>query len=1820
KDSQPAGELNTSKENVPQAETASEEVVKKQAGSFNASIKDIIVKENQEINYKDAVENLPQDAKLEVLTPAKTDSIGESIAKAKIVFSDKSEKEIEIKVTVEANDELSDKNQATEATTEATGSNVAKRRVPRAASMAANDTEVREANTSEDANNAVHGIVGIQTVGDVNMDMNNPANKDYYIPAPGVDVYFQWIEEVTNDVSPVYKATSGADGKFHIAADPYMTSSGKLIQFDADTTVSAGRERYRFWVDPKTLPEKYQLAWTTGEGVIFPNFDLPYTGGGAGNDTAKNQLTGFKVLLKEKEDPIMHKDNPTQTPPKVTGLAEGGNIEGKVAWDWKSGVGGIQYSTIQDATIPAKGVNVVASYLSDYAMKRIFSPETARDLGVASEKDIRGANWTINNEKDLQDWIKDKIKKEGKDLWIAETVEATTNAEGNYIIQFNGIWGPKSNRDAATYTREANKYNWGDVHTWTDEEASRLGKVADDAKDGSFADGAFDWNEKHINYDFVFVSLKDTDDSSVLTPYNYNQYAAHNDTWGIHSGWGTGTFKSVVYPLNKSLNEGFTLRSAYINFEIVDYNSTTNLASPGTQVETKTTGLPYKNSADTQYRIAWYDENGKEITKNKLVEKSGANGTISSHPHTSDLNLSEAKTYTAKLIQVNPDGKDGNVIAVDSYTVVPNSPIGSVNEEYTWKAIEESNDVTYNVSGLPKGLEYKKGGVVSGKPEPGQAGVYDVAFEATKVDEAGDIKSSIHRKLIVTDAPLPQGTVGTDYNQEVKITGLPEDGSYKYEIVNVELDNTLSGLSALKEGDVFKITGKPEAINTADEDNTNVKVTSNIYEFVGGIWKLVEENHVDNVPLKVTKKLDAEIINQNQTVPENTPIEDISIIPDDYNADVDIDTSRFPEGISAPNPKNPYQFSGTPVINDWAKGETKRVFTIPVTINNSDGSVINKDITITVLRDQKPADQATSYEPSYEQTPAKVGEKATVAAPKFLDSNSETDPKPEANPQPTGMKFALDTGAPEGAVIDKDTGAITYTPSEKDAGKEISIPVKVTYSDDTTDTATAKIKVAETTADAIIPYLPSEEEPTKGSDGKDIPESYIAVTFEAEAGKGTVKVGEKTGDLVYAKVKPGTDLTGKAEAIPAEGYGFTKWNPELGVAQADNTYVAKFIKSGDEIGKDDSIPKGWSKVTVKQDDTIQAGTVAEKYYAVAPKGKLTTEAFPDLTGKEVKGYEKPAWYVGEEKVENPAEKEITGDTTFIAKATEIGENIIPVNPEDPNREGYARVTLESGKNIANITGTQAYDVKNDGTVKYSDLINEITKDGSKTIINVDPITGRNSLEWSVDGKEVVPTEYLTKDTTLKVSAKDAYAPKGTEQTVQKGAVVDAKDSIANKDTLPEGTTYEFVDDKGDPITPDTNSIGEKDVNVKVTYPNPTENGGPTIVKTKINVIEEKTEAEKNPAVAPEKTTVENKEKLTPEEKQEVEAKVKKANPEATKVEVKDDGNATLTYKDNSTNTLTPEQTIVERVKTTVEGEPTKVNPTDEEQKTGLTVKNQDETTPTTVTAKDEDGTEIPVKVDPETGEIKVTPGTNVDGPITVTIQDDDFKTEDNPKGEITKEVPVTGHTKGVDDNRTKTTVEGEPTKVNPTDEEQKTGLTVKNQDETTPTTVTAKDEDGTEIPVTIDSKTGEIKVTPGTNVDGPITVTIKDEDFKTDENPEGIITKEVPVKGHTKGVDDNGSDKTQADTTNPLTPEKTPVVNKEDLTEEEKAEVKKKIEDANKDVFPQAKEGQEATKVEIGKDGAATITYPDKSQDTIKGEDLVREKTKLTGTPVVVNP
>ncbi|KAA8787915.1 protein with ysrik-signal peptide, partial [Lactobacillus crispatus] len=84
---------------------------------------------------------------------------------------------------------------------------------------------------------------------------------------------------------------------------------------------------------------------------------------------------------------------------------------------------------------------------------------------------------------------------------------------------------------------------------------------------------------------------------------------------------------------------------------------------------------------------------------------------------------------------------------------------------------------------------------------------------------------------------------------------------------------------------------------------------------------------------------------------------------------------------------------------------------------------------------------------------------------------------------------------------------------------------------------------------------------------------------------------------------------------------------------------------------------------------------------------------------------------------------------------------------------------------------------------------------------------------------------------------------------------------------------------------------------------------------------------------------------------------------------------------------------------------------------------------------------------------------------------------------------------------------------------------------------------------------------------------------------------------------------TDAEKTTPKVPEtKEPVANTSSLTEGEKAKVQKNVEDANKGNFP------DGTKVTVGADGTATITYPDTTTDTIEGSKLVRPATDAEKT------
>ncbi|MBE5059148.1 Rib/alpha-like domain-containing protein, partial [Lactobacillus crispatus] len=110
-------------------------------------------------------------------------------------------------------------------------------------------------------------------------------------------------------------------------------------------------------------------------------------------------------------------------------------------------------------------------------------------------------------------------------------------------------------------------------------------------------------------------------------------------------------------------------------------------------------------------------------------------------------------------------------------------------------------------------------------------------------------------------------------------------------------------------------------------------------------------------------------------------------------------------------------------------------------------------------------------------------------------------------------------------------------------------------------------------------------------------------------------------------------------------------------------------------------------------------------------------------------------------------------------------------------------------------------------------------------------------------------------------------------------------------------------------------------------------------------------------------------------------------------------------------------------------------------------------------------------------------------------------------------------------------------------------------------------------------------------------VTVGDDGTATVTYPDGskdTISGDQLVQGQ-KG------DTTDAGNITPTVPgDKVTVKDPSHLTDDEKNQVKNNVDNANKDNFP------DGTEITVGDDGTTTVTYPDGSQDTIPGDQLVQ--------------
>ncbi|MBY4986882.1 LPXTG cell wall anchor domain-containing protein, partial [Streptococcus suis] len=584
------------------------------------------------------------------------------------------------------------------------------------------------------------------------------------------------------------------------------------------------------------------------------------------------------------------------------------------------------------------------------------------------------------------------------------------------------------------------------------------------------------------------------------------------------------------------------------------------------------------------------------------------------------------------------------------------------------------------------------------------------------------------------------------------------------------------------------------------------------------------------------------------------------------------------------------------------------------------------------------------------------------------------------------------------------------------------------------------------------------------------------------------------------------------------------------------------------------------------------------------------------------------------------------ETTTTANPSDADENtpntpaVTPV--EDPNNltdDEKAKVKEEVEKANPDLpTGTEVT-VGNDGTVTVTYPDGSVdTIPGTDTVVSTTPTpqtdTEKNDLTNPIK-TPVGDTNNLTEDEKAKVKEEVEKAnpglPTGTEVTVGNDGTVTITypdgsiDTIPGTDTVVSTTPTPQTDaEKNDltnptktPVTDVNNLTDDEKAKVKeeveksnpnlptgttvevgndgtvtITYPDgsvDTIPGTDTVVTT---TPTPQTDAEKNDLTNPTKTPVADTNNLTDDEKAKVKDEVEKSNPDlpsGTTITVGNDGTATITYPDGSTDTLTGTVTVIGTTPT----------PQTDAEKNDLTNPTKTPVADTNNLTEDE---KAKVKEEVEKSNPDLPSGTTItvgnDGTATITYPDGSTDTLTGTVTVIgTTPTPQTDAEKNDLTNPTKTPVAD--TNNLTEDEKAKVKEEVEKSNPNLPTGTTV--EVGNDGTVTVTYPDGSVDTIPGTDT----------------------VATEPPYKPVPQ---------TDAEKNGITNPTKTPVADTNNLTEEEKAKVKEEVEKSN----PNLPSG---TTIEVGNDGSVAITYPDGSIDIIPGADTVVPTTPVPQTDAEKN-
>ena len=585
--------------------------------------------------------------------------------------------------------------------------------------------------------------------------------------------------------------------------------------------------------------------------------------------------------------------------------------------------------------------------------------------------------------------------------------------------------------------------------------------------------------------------------------------------------------------------------------------------------------------------------------------------------------------------------------------------------------------------------------------------------------------------------------------------------------------------------------------------------------------------------------------------------------------------TRFGKGKNAPEGVSVDSETGVVTLDNPVTVETK----VPVEVTYEDGSTDTTSVTFTP---EKPVADDLGYpeEVTIEETDEGSARTKQTGEPNLPDAvNKANGDKFRFNKDvPEGFTHGNDNGTelvfnggtaddPSDDVtltIDPNTGNITVKGEDKaDTRKPFDIPVEYVSEDGKlkgSDVVSVQVK-PKAEAETPAPSIERAETPTHVTEGEEKaledkvnnPTDGMTGTITDGEGNeiqgGTVTVDGNTGEI---KVQvPTNTVPEDQDSIPGkvqikDNNGENVGGPiDITIDKAKDETPAPSISDYEDktITEGRPIEPITPEITNKGEGDITENGLPDGLNINPETGEIT--GTPDVKDwKDNFDKEKPNSSDFEEErdftvtVTVPGQPERTAEFTITVQRDTDGDGIADVNDPDSDGDGINdNVELERGTNPKDANDFKGPELSVNTPKKDEETVSGKTEpDTPVTVKDTDgkiigqgvsdeegnfkvpverPLKGGEELDVTA-GDPNTENDQTTDRVTVYTPQSDIYEPQGNPIFVEKNGTPNATDGIANKDELPEGTKFEF----DGPV--DTSTPGKKDVNVKITYPDGSE--------------------------------------------------------------------------------------------------------------------------------------------------------------------------------------------------------------------------------------------------------------------------------------------------------------------------------------------------------------------------------------------------------------